>query len=53
VSTVLRIDVTMTNEDDFDWLRNKIVAAVENEIDEQTPRLDGEVTSVDWDEVSA
>jgi hypothetical protein len=53
VNTVLRIEITMTDEQDFDWLRNKLVAVVENEVDEQTDRLDGDVVSVEWDQVSA
>ena len=45
---VLVIRVEMTDEADFDWLRNKCVAAVENEVEENASRLDGQAEVV-WD----
>lgn len=40
------------HDDDFDWLRNKIMPVVENEIEEQKPRLDHpELVEVAWEEV--
>jgi hypothetical protein len=45
--TVLAIYISMTDESDFDWIRNKTVPVVEETVEEQGERLDGEA-SVTW-----
>ena len=44
---VIRVD--MTDDNDFGWLRDRCVPAVENEVEESLERLDGDA-EVSWEE---
>lgn len=44
----LQITVSSTDDSDIDWLTGRCVLAVENEVDENEDRMDGQVT-VDWE----
>jgi hypothetical protein len=48
ITARLVIYVELTDETDFDWIRAKVVPAVENIVEEEGERLDGEAT-VSWE----
>lgn len=46
--STLLIRVELTDDSDLDWIRNKAVPAVEEAVEENRDRLDGQA-EVSWD----